>query len=1150
MKKSPIFVRSIIGALVASLGMPQFSIAAPMDLVQYPAGSANKPPVPNVIVSVDNSGSMGTAGINALKTALKDTFNPANLPDGSIRLAYQAMWKCNTIPSDHSDCAKSGVSWNSMRELKGTNNPSEDSHRGQFFRWIDTLSANGNTPTHRMMWNAGEYLKVTGAASPWNAVPGTADAAPQNCRRSYHILMTDGGWNNYPPSGTLSAGDFNFLQNIGIGNADGTAKTFPDGVAYDPTSAETRIYKDSWGGGQTGNKSYGGVDYNFNFPTISDMAFHYWSEDLQPAINNQVTPIIKKSGDETFTAGSSQSIAQYWNPKNNPATWQNMNTYTIGYNNAASWPKEPNSAAYTNPIFNIAQGMYGGDFSAAIVGTKYWRDPIATNETGRQEELWHTAINSRGKFYPAQTSQDLKNAFMDIVGNIVADNTKPITSFASSSSTNTRSDVGEFISGYEAEGWHGYVRSDIIAKSSGARSPNPAWGTKPGYSAPNDRKTTADKLDELATISSRLVLSTNDATNTPISFEWAADASKLSVNQKNMLHGVDLLGEDRLNYIRGDRTKEGGVTAKPFRLRKSRQGDIVNSSIWYVDRPVSNYSLSGYRTFANANKKRLPMLYVGGNDGMLHGFSAVDGQEKIAYIPKGVIPNLRQLTEPGYSHLYYVDGSPFTGDVNWGSVPSNDWRTLLVGALGAGGKGYFILDVTSPGSTDGTLSSNFNVASAANLVVMDKTWHKTEATDPLTAEADIGNIFSAPVIDETNPFKATQIARMNNGKWAVVLGNGYNSANERPVLLIQFVDKATGDLTLKRIPAADHTATPRPDNAIGNGLSAPRLVDINSDGTPDVIYAGDLKGNLWKFDVSAADPDDWKVAFSGQPLYKAVYTSGGSSSKQPITAPPTVKANDRGAGGMMVAFGTGRNLTEEDRTDTTSKHTIYSILDNTRYKLVNDKITIDTAAATPTTVSGLTDLVQQTLDGGAIAGAGDSSGRDFWKMTSNNVIFSGTGAKKGWYFHLPSSGERLLKPMSFYDSSNLLEVISQIPASGGNSAEEICVPAPQEEKQFRTLINIMDGKAPSIQIMDVNGDGYYNKSASQDQGASRMTMDKGAASAVKTVAEKPNAGGGGGTPPPPGPPSCRINITGSTGQIDKLRCMPEQPMRPTWRELR
>lgn len=131
--------------------------------------------------------------------------------------------------------------------------------------------------------------------------------------------------------------------------------------------------------------------------------------------------------------------------------------------------------------------------------------------------------------------------------------------------------------------------------------------------------------------------------------------------------------------------------------------------------------------------------------------------------------------------------------------------TLLVGALGAGGKGYFILDVTSPGSTDGTLSSNFNVASAANLVVMDKTWHKTEATDPLTAEADIGNIFSAPVIDETNPFKATQIARMNNGKWAVVLGNGYNSANERPVLLIQSVDKATGDLTLKRIPAADHT---------------------------------------------------------------------------------------------------------------------------------------------------------------------------------------------------------------------------------------------------------------------------------------------------------------------------------------------------------
>ena len=116
-------------------------------------------------------------------------------------------------------------------------------------------------------------------------------------------------------------------------------------------------------------------------------------------------------------------------------------------------------------------------------------------------------------------------------------------------------------------------------------------------------------------------------------------------------------------YLRGDRSKEGGTATKPFRARDSAQGGIINSIVWYVEQPSENYSLSGYSSFRNTYKDRFPMVYVGGNDGMLHGFSAINGEELIAYVPKGVYPRLANLSDPAYKHKDYVDGSPFSGDV-------------------------------------------------------------------------------------------------------------------------------------------------------------------------------------------------------------------------------------------------------------------------------------------------------------------------------------------------------------------------------------------------------------------------------------------------------------------------------------------------------
>lgn len=1145
--------RTLVSVLIAAIGMPPAAWADQLALVQYPAGGAVRQPAPNVILTLDDSGSMGyytgggttqnetrtTSRMYALKTALRTLFDASaqNIPDGSIRLAWNTMNNCRSIPSNSGGCGN----LNRMRVLDAT-------HRANFLNWVGTpgvktsvnLTASGSTPTHHAYIAAGDYLangSTTNAESPWANVPGTTLGNPVlSCRRSYNVLMTDGGWNfSFASHGT----DVARPSGTTAPNVDGTNRTLPDGTLYDVTSANTRIYRDSWGRTISG----------YPVSTLADLAFYYWATDLTPGLTNNLRKLTERSGTETF---SGYALPEYWNPRNNPATWQHMTTYTIGFGDAAEWRTALTYAGY--PQWDLSTNdNFGGslpDMIAGIGARTAWPNPFkgpngsvstlsleesnnlnldaaSTNEDARKTELWHMAINSRGKFIASTSAESLVAAFREIFSKIIADNSTPVSSFASASGSISRSATTQYTSGYLAEDWRGYVLADTLSQdpTTGVVStaPDAGWGTQNTTPA---NVTTANKLDALAAadIPNRLILTWSESGARGTSFQWTQDAtstpvlSGLSTAQKNLLkvEGAgtvsDAAAEQRLKFIRGDLTQDGKTyESTPFRLRKSRQGDIVNSALWYVADPVSNYAFDSYAAFAKTYAKRLPMVYVGGNDGMLHGFSGVDGSEKIAYVPKGVIANLPELTRPSYSHRYYVDGSPFSGDVNVGTTATPDWRTMLVGTLGAGGKGYFVLDVTNPGSsqTGSSLANDFVKTKAATLVVMDK----TSVAGATTEDADIGHIFAPPVVDDTNALKSTQIARMNNGRWAVVMGNGYNSTNERPALLIQYLD---GGKELLKIVASAATGT-------GNGLSAPRLVDLDGNGTVDLVYAGDLRGNLWKFDVTKAAQTDWRVDFSGQPLYTASYTSGNVSSVQPITAPPIVRANERNVIGLMVAFGTGRNLTEGDRTDT-SVQSIYSVLDSTRYKIESTKVVVDDSGGAATPVgSGVSSLVQQTV-GTSVTGSGVSTSRTFWTISQNAVAYTGTGAKKGWYLNLPASGERVLAQMGFYDSSNIIELISEVPASGGSTTGESCEPASTAVQKYRTLLNIMDGLRPSVQVMDTNGDGLYTAA---DGYTSRMT----ASSAENRV----TAG--------------NKEIRVGNDRTDKLARLPEIPLRPNWRQL-
>lgn len=1183
---APHFRKHLI-ALAASAALAPYSAWA-LDLAESPPGTVEPYVRPNVIISVDDSGSMdwqvtnsstgsstivapnadgswpnNAKRINILKYALKSIFDPTHpkydaslVPDKKIRLSWQTMWNNGGAP-DAKSVNNASMKTNSMRVLEGT-------HRTNFLNFVTSLKASNGTPSHLMFSQADAYMRQPlGTSSAWASDPGTTGAPYLGCRRTYHIAMSDGRWNGTPFTG--GAQD------------NATNKALPDGMVYGGATAaeqkKTALYRDAWSN------------------TLADWAFKSWAEPMQTTgLTGTMLPAadyIKAPATEDFGTPTTPAILdRYWNPRYNPATWAHMVTYTIGFStDATTWPGAPTIVA--PPVAERVPFSYKGSFPDLVNGTKTWPD-MGTGENVRALDLWHAALNGRGRFYAVTQGQDLEKAFREIVGQISTATDPDLSASATSGSNVSRSDVGKYTASYEPnKAWKGSITADKV-KSDGTTMPDPGWAGK----------NTADKLDALSGVTGRLVLGWSnkwDGTKDKggVTFKWASDESNLSTAQKLWLQknvgGTDegaTKGQQRLDFIRGDRSLEGseatGYTlAKPYRERQSRQGDIINSDVWYTGAPAGNSLLKGYAKFVRDNKSRPAMLYVGGNDGMLHGFAAADGEEKIAYVPQGIVPSLTLLTDPQYNnkHKYFVDGSPMTGDVdmnggmqdpadpNYGTY-SPLWRTMLVGTLGLGGKGYFALDVTNPTATtllDGTLG--FAEANAQQLVKLDRTrgaaepapncgaMTGTEQTNCLKVveeDKDIGYIIAKPVRDDNDAMRSTQIARMNNNRWAVVMGNGYNSTNQRPVLLVQYLD---GAKELLRIPVTNEAAGT--GNAKDNGLAAPRLVDLNGDGSADVVYAGDNLGNLWKFDLTSATPGDWKVAFGGNALFTTrgpVALNGVTRPKiQPISVPPTVRANDRKmevgsgptaktvqVGGMMVAFGTGRNVTKDDPTSL-DVQTLYSVLDNTRYREVTSALgkRLEVHPGGGTCPSGADCVPAPAALGTGVLAAKlaqqkftELSGGDYATVdTVTNLEQTNWKDFNGWYLDLPAVGERLLKPMEFYDASNLLTVWSQVPAKGSNvdpNVESCDSSSVDGERQYRTFVNIMDGKKPTVQIVDMDGDGSYNSVG--DKGVSRTKVAKGPHSIIKKDRFE------------------NVDIDAKNNK-ENLAAMPEESLRPSWRQI-
>lgn len=691
--------------------------------------------------------------------------------------------------------------------------------------------------------------------------------------------------------------------------------------------------------------------------TLADLAMYYWGRDLRTDLANRV-PVINTNG------------------INNPSTWQNMSFYAVTLGIDGTLPQTDATLA------------------SITAGTKSW--PVAKADSPTAiDDTWHATVNGRGDLLNASNASELTSGLNKMFTTIAG--TPQTLSGVAVSTTFLKNGTRKYKPEYIPGSWSGRLSAiELDALTGNDKVPNHTfWQVEQGVDANGDPISTIPAAD------ARNVLTWNGSAAVSFDASNVTDAS---------------LGTDRIAYLRGDSSKELRKTGGVYRNREAKLGDIVNSSPAFIFNNVDisyeklSPALGDYRAFVAAKGARTEgVLFVGANDGMLHGFRDSTGAETFAFVPKAVVPNLYKLTEPAYtavanSHQYYVDGPNIETDAYWGG----SWKNILLGTTGAGAKAVYALDVTNP------------LSMTASSVL----WEVNSSTSGFS---NLGHVLSD-----------VQAGVLQSGEWVAIFGNGFGSTSGAASLFV--VNLQTGAL-LKEISVGSS----------GNGLGGVRIVR-NANQVIIGAYAGDLKGNMWKFDLTGASSSSWKVGLSGSALYVAKDTS---SNLQPITAAPAVLPHPDG--GYVVSFGTGKFYESADTS---------SLLAQRLYGIWDKQVFGSATTGAPLT-SGLTDLVQQTITTVNVG----TPAVAFYNVTANAVTWgNGVSGVRGWYINLPNSGQRVAYPLERLSGTFVLaSTLSPV----SSAAADACVQT-GSGSGWAYIIDGVTGSGPTKRVLDTNADGIVD----------------------------------------------------------------------------
>ena len=750
--------------------------------------------------------------------------------------------------------------------------------------------------------------------------------------------------------------------------------------------------------------------------TLADIAMEFYETDIRPGIPNELTP--PPSGVD-----------------------ENKEQHVVTY--------------------SIAFGVDGDLTEMPANTTDAFAWPAPTTDAAKIDDLRHSAWNGRGEFLSAQDPQQLIDGLRGALTSIQGRTGSSSSVAFNTGSLGTNSQL--YLALFKSEKWAGELLAYDLDANTGDIGTVPVWGA-------------ADELDKRDLAATPRNILTYDGSD-GVAFQWnlLTEAQKSDLRtMPDGTQGNNATGIARQAYLRGDRACEisspgtcsftDGVdtyTDKGFRARDSRLADIVHSGPVFAGAPELNWpdtppfpSSGGdtYSEFRANQASRTGIVYFGGNDGMLHAISQADGKELFAYMPNALFSSdplggLHYLSDPAYAHRYAVDLTVSIADVYASTRPemADQWRTVLVGGLRGGGRGLYALDVTDPSAI-----SEAGV-SPANTVL----WEFTSADDP-----DLGHTFSRPSIV---PLEGPS----NTIRWGVVFGNGYNDlgSGEAKLFILFLEEGIDGTWT----PVSDYVeiSTGVGNTTDRNGLATPAVIDTDGDGLADRVYAGDIEGNMWAFDLSGSNTSAWGSVYKTGATPKPMYIS---PANQAITTAPVIVRNSSQPTSIsnnpntLVIFGTGQYLTTADIIDSNTQSFV-GVWDSGDQELTQ------------------ADLVEQTIGIGTTP-----DGFVARTLTQNTVDYA---TDHGWYMDLPESGERLVTDpvirgdLVFFNTTTP----NTSPCDAGGSS-------------WLMVADWLTGGAPTKVAFNVNGDGAIDGLDTVNQVPAAGTKVSGIAASPANLANK------------------------------------------------
>lgn len=625
---------------------------------------------------------------------------------------------------------------------------------------------------------------------------------------------------------------------------------------------------------------------------------------------------------------------------------------------------------------------YGGfdDDRAGKTGNPYRPDGAgATNAAERTNVLWQGTDGDAKNYFLVSDAKKFLDSLAEVFSKVVEET----GSIAGGAISVQKISVGESAAVFQAffnpvaNYWSGSVEKKALTLSTDQSTVviagSPTWDA-------GKVLTTTTKVDY--GVNRKIVVGPplgRQGTDLPTNFKWSELVSTHQAALNSAPDGTtDTLGERRLNYLRGDQRDEISATNPSglFRARDIVFGDVVNSALVYMGKPSLTNSGTDFRTFYDTNKNRKPVIFVNANDGMLHAFYDQNGAEAFAYIPGFIAHRLKVLPDQDYVHTSLADATPAVSD----AYARGQWRSVLVSGVGGGGQGVYALDVTNP----------------ETFTKDDVLWEFTDRD-----HAALGNVVGAPQILKFRMTDST--ATSHTYKWFAVVPSGVNNyapdgfahSGGNPSIFL---------LDLNFTPGPTQTWTegtnfwrielPQTSTAMAKGLVGLSPVR-KPNGEVDTLYAGDLQGNLWKFDFSekglnqlvtsaSSNFSNFNPVASDAPLFIA---KANTTALQPITGEPVVASGYYGQ--LLLAFGTGKFLEAAD--------TAVPLNPTATFYVVAD-------AGTNTAVAG-----RSALQAGTVTGSGTQG-------TTTVPTFS-YASKSGWYIDFNTSeAERLIGDIVFTGS--------------------------------------------------------------------------------------------------------------------------------------